>query len=486
MTTETSTQAVADYVAGLIANASSLGDVRTALGLGSMSTQNANAVAITGGALSGVSAVAASLRVTGGPFTVAVDGAARSSRLQLYGAASATAWAPANQAIYAVGSYTGTGQGPYSVISLDDSVTNTQLGVAAIGVYIAHNIVAGAGAGNRTTLQPTLSKNAPTSGTNPLLKFYTPFFSQHYINSDDGGTSGNYVGDHYGGCSLVQAQTGGKWLETVQGFEIDVAMQAGSSAKAKSGLLIASVNSDAVRGSNFDAMLSFTRDSTCSATWKNGICFGYIQGLWPFGSDSILIGTYGTGLTAGTCIDFSAVTASYLLKGPNGFTINGAGGVNASSLQVTNTTASGAVLGLLGNGSTTPNKYIRAKAGNFDILDSTGLVTLFTVDDTGATTSAGISSARGLFAVNTSSTGAIVGLGGNGSTTPNKYIRAKDGVLHILSDAQSVIFTLSDTGRPLLNLSALQNAANDSAAATAGVAVGEVYRNDSVLMVRVS
>lgn len=39
---------------------------------------------------------------------------------------------------------------------------------------------------------------------------------------------------------------------------------------------------------------------------------------------------------------------------------------------------------------------------------------------------------------------------------------------------------------PLLNMSNLANAANDAAAALAGVPVSGVYRNGSVLMVRVS
>jgi hypothetical protein len=36
------------------------------------------------------------------------------------------------------------------------------------------------------------------------------------------------------------------------------------------------------------------------------------------------------------------------------------------------------------------------------------------------------------------------------------------------------------------NYAALKNAANDGAAATAGVPVGELYRNGSVLMVRIT
>jgi hypothetical protein len=37
-----------------------------------------------------------------------------------------------------------------------------------------------------------------------------------------------------------------------------------------------------------------------------------------------------------------------------------------------------------------------------------------------------------------------------------------------------------------LNLSGLVNAVNDAAAAVAGVAIGEIYRNGSVLMIRIT
>ena len=42
------------------------------------------------------------------------------------------------------------------------------------------------------------------------------------------------------------------------------------------------------------------------------------------------------------------------------------------------------------------------------------------------------------------------------------------------------------TGDLLLDISDVTNAADDTAAATAGVAVGQIYRNGSALMIRVS
>lgn len=57
-----------------------------------------------------------------------------------------------------------------------------------------------------------------------------------------------------------------------------------------------------------------------------------------------------------------------------------------------------------------------------------------------------------------------------------------------LEDLRIYVFDPATAGGwvPYPVLSSLANAANDGAAASAGVAVGEVYRNGSVLMIRVS
>lgn len=87
----------------------------------------------------------------------------------------------------------------------------------------------------------------------------------------------------------------------------------------------------------------------------------------------------------------------------NPVTINGAltvnGGLAASTLQATtaagasgvvingaaNTTA-GAQISLLGNGATTPNKYIRVLNGNFEVLNSAYSTVLLSIADSGAVT----------------------------------------------------------------------------------------------------
>jgi hypothetical protein len=66
---------------------------------------------------------------------------------------------------------------------------------------------------------------------------------------------------------------------------------------------------------------------------------------------------------------------------------------------------------------------------------------------------------------------ALVGPGGAGSITFAQYLIALDAVVRALAAG---------------NVGTLVEAANDAAAATAGVAVGSIYRNGSQVMVRVS
>lgn len=57
---------------------------------------------------------------------------------------------------------------------------------------------------------------------------------------------------------------------------------------------------------------------------------------------------------------------------------------------------------------------------------------------------------------------------------------------HFFYNGGNVIFTLDASGNMHLNMATLINAVDDAAAATAGATVGQVYRNGSVLMVRVT
>ena len=135
-------------------------------------------------------------------------------------------------------------------------------------------------------------------------------------------------------------------------------MQAGASAKYKSILTLFSVNSDAVKGSHFDAMLAFGRDVTTTAQWNYGIAFGRDNGRWPidFATGTIIGVPAGIpeGASALYGIDFSQVAFSGRALKMQGFEVDGSGNI-ANQLRLRDYSAPGPgafhrIVGL-GNGS---------------------------------------------------------------------------------------------------------------------------------------
>lgn len=265
---------------------------------------------------------------------------------------SSASWALGSQALYISGNYTGGGNqsAPFSMINVFDTTSSTQVTHNALSaLYISHNINSGAGIGNRFTLVPALTKNVSTGGTNTLDKFFCPLFAQFYINAGDGGSSpSTYYGDHYGACSIVQAQTGSTWLNAVCGGEFDIAVQTGANTKYKVGFLVASVNNDAVHADTWEAMLVLGRDASTTVSWNNGIIFGSPFGAaWPFNTSSTIIGTYGSSLTANYGVDFNAVTfSSYAFRSP-GFSVDPTGAITGASITSGPITTVGASAGLV-------------------------------------------------------------------------------------------------------------------------------------------
>ena len=71
-----------------------------------------------------------------------------------------------------------------------------------------------------------------------------------------------------------------------------------------------------------------------------------------------------------------------------------------------------------------------------------------------------------------------VQLGPVPSTDEKSHVRQNTAIQQLFS-------AFADLQNGLLNFNGLTNAANDTAAATAGVAVGQLYRNGSVVQIRV-
>lgn len=282
--------------------------------------------------------------------------------------ATANSFSAANQALWLVGNYTGSGTGPFAEISATDTANSGGSNFPNTALRIDHNINSGAGAGNRNTLLPILTKNVAIAGSDGTKKFYTPFFSQMYAYAGDGGDPGTPLGSYYGMSSILQLLSGATYVSSAAGGEIDVSVATGASVDLKVGLLLASVNNDAVKGTSYDGFLAFGADSTTTAKWTYGITFGWPKGPWAFDTSSTLIGSVAstTSRVANYGVDLSGVTFSTAAYKSTGFLVDGSGATTVASLSsgaVSGTTGifSGAVSGTTGTFSST----VSGVAGTF-------------------------------------------------------------------------------------------------------------------------
>lgn len=97
------------------------------------------------------------------------------------------------------------------------------------------------------------------------------------------------------------------------------------------------------------------------------------------------------------------------------------------TLVITDTGTSGANIKLTGNGATTPNKYVRAYNGNFEVVNSAYGAAIFTLSDAGAVTASSFSgSGASLTSLNASNlSSGTVGTArlGSGTASSSTYLR---------------------------------------------------------------
>jgi len=260
--------------------------------------------------------------------------------------ATANSFSAANQAMWMVGSLTGNGNGPYSIISVADTATNTTPGGFIRGLWVAHNVGASAGEGSRAAFAPILTIANPLPCTTGASCFHIAASPQTYITANLGGTLGTPRGAVYGAGAIAQLGSGATNILGVVGQETNVSVQSGASVAYKSIASFISVNSDAVGGTVSNSMIEFTADNTTTYKWPRGITFGRADSTWPFDSTSTFITTTapGSGTRVGNWfLDGANVTyTSGFIRSP-GFSIGPSGAATVASL-----TSSGAVSGTTG------------------------------------------------------------------------------------------------------------------------------------------
>lgn len=248
--------------------------------------------------------------------------------------ATGATFGPTGQALYLSGTYIGDGYAPYALISVTDSGSETTYDRPAM--WIVHNVTGGEG--SRTALKTQLNINNDLPCTVTSRCFHIANFPQTYVNAKLGGDAITFRGDSYGGGCFNQLSANAKYVNSAGGCEFNVSVQTGASVKYKYITSHVSVNSDAVAGTDFNAMSVFLADASSTYKWPMMISAGRPDGVWPFNSSSVILGS--TAPATGTrdigvvveCTGFNITTAC--IRG-TGFSINGSGAASVASLAST-------------------------------------------------------------------------------------------------------------------------------------------------------
>lgn len=150
--------------------------------------------------------------------------------------------------------------------------------------------------GGRQAIQAAVDQTAPTSAANRNRNYVGGTFIGS-SSSGDGGTDlgAGARGAYFGINPMCILKTGATGTLNCSAGEINVAVATGASTRYKSGLQIAQLPYDAVRGAAVDAALSISNQPG-AVGWKNGILFGTQNGQYPIAPDGYLLLSYGPGV----------------------------------------------------------------------------------------------------------------------------------------------------------------------------------------------
>lgn len=317
--------------------------------------------------------------------------------------------------------------------NLDVETNSTNSNAVGWNVTMAAGGTAMTGA--RDALSGTFTLTA-ASASGSTVRNYKGVNAVAISNVNDNGTSGTKAGNLYGVQGSIRLGSGATHFDTVTAFKASVELSASTAPGKRYGVLV--VNDGATiadRGIAADAMIGLT-DATSSSTgtWSTGILFGNMSGQHPIASTGALIKTTGSS-TIANGIDISSYTFSTA-------TFKSASTTLAESTNTTLTMAHPTGNSLVVLGSTAGDGIVRLKSSSTNAFD----VQI-------AATASGVVSGEGELTITADSI-----------------------------DMRSAEVLLGN----VINIGTLVNAIDDAAAATAGVALGQIYRNGSLLLVRVT
>lgn len=173
-----------------------------------------------------------------------------------------------------------------------ESIDGTDGSVGKVdALKIEHTFGGGTVKGGRHAVETFCVMIAATASDNPDRNYVGGAFTG-YATASDGGTLGSERGAMFGvnGVGRLGASATG-WLN-VTGGEFNTEVVTGAQVHYKSGIQICGFATDTVRGTDYDAMISLSRQ-VGGTTWKDGILFSAANGAAPVGADSTLLRTEG-------------------------------------------------------------------------------------------------------------------------------------------------------------------------------------------------
>jgi len=211
------------------------------------------------------------------------------------------------------------------------------------------------------------------------------------------------------------------------------------SVAATTGIVVGGSNK--VSGPAFQFGLLFNNaDNFGAALWggyaSNGSWTSWVDNSGSAGLNALQIG--GT-LPTGNSPTFPAQTSGVLSV------TSATTGVTASFYNKNTGAGNGLLIQFTEGLTATPTKYIQIAGGKFNVNNSANTTNLLQLDDNGLLTIN--NSSTETLALNNTTNGVVIGLNGNGSTTPSKYLTVINGALNINNSANTTnILTLSDAG----------------------------------------
>lgn len=300
-----------------LSDVASASTARTNLGLGTMATQTASAVAITGGTLTGITSTATGYRDSG---NITMSGGLVNTNTRVFLTPSVSGSNTATQGVSGI------------YIGINDTV-NYSGPNALNGKFVTMTIGGAKFAGNRNATFGQVNLNQAADPGDNSFRNYTGVSGRATASVANGGRimsadidGTGPVSGIFGGLFLANLATGATNFSGTTGLEVDVSAATGTSTRDKVGINLVITAGDLVRGARSDAGLLFARQNAASSApgWKNLISIGRETADAPTGTDSTILAVtprlyggsntipfaYGVDLRRGTITSGGAAFAS--------------------------------------------------------------------------------------------------------------------------------------------------------------------------------